>query len=176
MKNNFEVLISSLLDNKIGFSNQFLSDSLANDLKINLLSLCYNQKFKSAGIGNTENLIQNKNIRSDEIYWLDRKHENQSQNDFLDLMEMKINNNKLNYITPKIIEFKNLKSLEFKNNNLTEFLEDINFDFLAVNENKKNVEKEKINIEEEEHESRPYLNRPRLSASAWSTRHCEVSQ
>lgn len=87
MENNFELLISSLLDSKIGFSNQFLSDSLANDLKSNLLSLCDKQKFKSAGVGNTENLIQNKNVRSDEIYWLDRKHENQSQNDFLDLMD-----------------------------------------------------------------------------------------
>lgn len=51
--------------------------------------------------------------------------------DFKDLMEIKFNQNKINYISPRILDFKNLKSMEFRNNNLLEFMEDINFEIIS---------------------------------------------
>lgn len=43
-------------------------------------------QFMSAGTGN-EKAIQNKSVRSDAIYWLDRKHNTPHENDFFDLVD-----------------------------------------------------------------------------------------
>ncbi|MEY3411954.1 MAG: hypothetical protein RIQ70_640, partial [Bacteroidota bacterium] len=87
LENNFETLIASFIENKVGISNQFLSKELADRLKINLLQLNQQKLLITAGIGNSENLIHNTSIRSDTIYWLDRKHNNTSETDFLNLIE-----------------------------------------------------------------------------------------
>jgi SM-20-related protein len=39
LESNFETLIASFIENKVGISNQFLSNELADRLKINLLTL-----------------------------------------------------------------------------------------------------------------------------------------
>ncbi len=87
LESNFETLIASFIENKVGISNQFLSKELAERLKINLLALNKDKLLVAAGIGNTNNLIHNTAIRSDAIYWLDRKHNNSSETDFLNLVE-----------------------------------------------------------------------------------------
>ena len=87
MENDFEVLISSFLKTKIGLSNHFLQTRLANKLKTNLLELFDNKKFSKAGTGNAEFISQDLSVRSDSIFWLDRKHDNKSENEFLDLID-----------------------------------------------------------------------------------------
>lgn len=87
MENSYELLIESFIENNIGIANNFLNNDLANKLKSHLLNLHKNSLFLSAGVGNTENLVHNTSIRSDTIYWLDRKHDNQSETDFLNLID-----------------------------------------------------------------------------------------
>lgn len=87
MENDFETLIASFIETKVGISNHFLSDDLANHLKQNLLALLDEKLLVVAGTGNAEKLNHNSLVRSDSIYWLDRKHENQYENEFFDQIE-----------------------------------------------------------------------------------------
>lgn len=87
MQNIFNKLINSFIETKVGITNDFLSLSLASHLKDNLLSLHANSEMLSAGTGNAMQSVQNKMVRSDIIYWLDRKHNNIYENDFFDLMD-----------------------------------------------------------------------------------------
>lgn len=82
MENSFETLIASYIKNKVGISEHFLSDELANHLKENLLLLNRNNQLLAAGTGNDKKLVYNAKIRSDTIYWLDKKHDNQHENAF----------------------------------------------------------------------------------------------
>ena len=82
MENSFETLIASYIENKVGISQHFLSDELANHLKENLLSLHHNNKLLTAGTGNADKLIHNTAIRNDVIYWLDKKNNNAHENAF----------------------------------------------------------------------------------------------
>ncbi len=45
-------------------------------------------EFSHAGTGNDTDVAHNKAVRSDMIYWLDRKHNNAHENDFFDLMDL----------------------------------------------------------------------------------------
>jgi len=83
----FDCLIDSFIKDKVGIAENFLSVSLATHLKDNLIGLFENKKLLNAGVGNDQVVNQNKLIRSDVIYWLDRKHNNQHENDFFDLMD-----------------------------------------------------------------------------------------
>jgi SM-20-related protein len=83
----FDCLIDSFIEDKVGIAENFLSVSLAGHLKDNLIGLFENKKLLNAGVGNDTVVNQNKLIRSDVIYWLDRKHNNQYENDFFDLMD-----------------------------------------------------------------------------------------
>lgn len=87
MEKIFDCLIDSFIEDKVGIAENFLSISLAAQLKENLITLFENKKLLNAGIGNNVVVNQDKLIRSDVIYWLDRKHENQYENDFFDLMD-----------------------------------------------------------------------------------------
>lgn len=82
MENSFETLIASYIKNKVGISEHFLSDELANHLKENLLLLNRNNQLLAAGTGNDKKLVYNAKIRSDTIYWLDKKHDNEHENAF----------------------------------------------------------------------------------------------
>lgn len=60
---------------------------MAAKLKENL-KLCYqNNQMHAAGIGNEVIVDHDKLYRSDQIYWLDRKHQNIVENDFFDLID-----------------------------------------------------------------------------------------
>lgn len=82
MINSFEALISTYIENKVGISENFLSNALANNLKQNLNTLNKNSKLTAAGIGNSEKLSYDGAIRSDSIYWLDKKNNNAFENEF----------------------------------------------------------------------------------------------
>lgn len=87
MQNNFDSLIDSYILNKVGISDHFLSETLAQHLKENLLSHLLENNLKAAGIGNGSLLVENKLIRSDKIFWLDRKHNDLHENNFFDLID-----------------------------------------------------------------------------------------
>lgn len=87
LENAFECIIDSFLRNGVGLSENFLSPQLSNNLKENLLTLFLEKKLQEAGIGNKGNFNRNKRIRGDKIYWLDRKHNNTFENDFLDIID-----------------------------------------------------------------------------------------
>jgi SM-20-related protein len=80
-------LVDGFIDNKIGVTENFLSKTLASHLKENLILLFTQQQLLSAGTGNSNNVVHNKLMRSDVIYWLDRKHNNKYENDFFDLID-----------------------------------------------------------------------------------------
>ncbi len=87
MENSFEDLIATYIENKVGISEQFLSADLANNLKQNLIALNQKSLLQAAGIGNSEKLSYDGAIRSDSIYWLDKKHNNAFENQFFAQIE-----------------------------------------------------------------------------------------
>jgi len=87
MDARFEDLIAGYLKEKVGISEHFLSDALCEHLKDNLLLLNDHNLMKSAGVGNDGKLIFNESIRSDAIYWLDKKHNNEYENEFFEKID-----------------------------------------------------------------------------------------
>jgi SM-20-related protein len=83
----FNELIDTFIDNQVGIAENFLSESLATRLKANLTTLHNHNQMQSAGTGNDTLVTHNTLVRSDRIYWLDRSHNNQSENDFFELMD-----------------------------------------------------------------------------------------
>ena len=82
MENSFEDLITTYIENRVGISEYFLSNELAINLKKNLLNLNNENLLKNAGIGNSEKVFYDGAIRSDSIYWLDKKNNNVFENQF----------------------------------------------------------------------------------------------
>ncbi len=60
---------------------------MATSLKDNLIALYDNNQMLSAGTGNLDAISFDKSVRSDKIFWLDRRHNDKSENDFFDLMD-----------------------------------------------------------------------------------------
>lgn len=87
MENSFEALIATYIENKVGISEHFLSAELANNLKQNLIALNQDSLLMTAGIGNSDKLSYDGAIRSDSIYWLDKKHNNAFENEFFAQIE-----------------------------------------------------------------------------------------
>lgn len=87
MENDFEILISRFIETEVGISENFLKEQLANHLKANLLSLHKQHLLLPAGTGNAGKLNHNANVRNDVIYWLDREHNDQYENEFFDQVE-----------------------------------------------------------------------------------------
>ncbi|HTA63647.1 MAG TPA: 2OG-Fe(II) oxygenase [Bacteroidia bacterium] len=87
MEKDFEAIITDFIKNNVGISEDFLSKNLSEHLKINLLALHKEKLLLLAGTGNVEKLVHNAAVRSDSIYWLDRKHDNQYENEFFDQIE-----------------------------------------------------------------------------------------
>jgi len=82
MENSFEDLIATYIENRVGISEHFLSNELAMNLKQNLINLNDKNLLKNAGIGNSEKISYDGAIRSDSIYWLDKKNNNIFENQF----------------------------------------------------------------------------------------------
>ena len=87
MKDIFNELIDSYIDTKIGITEHFLNDDLAKHLKENLNILYAKKQLLYAGTGNKKLVLHDKLIRSDAIYWLDRKHNDPYENEFFDLID-----------------------------------------------------------------------------------------
>ncbi|CAM4341271.1 SM-20-related protein [Pedobacter westerhofensis] len=87
MEKIFNTLIDSFINDKVGIAENFLNESLAAHLKENLISLFREKLMRAAGTGNDALIVHNKLVRSDMIYWLDRKNNNIWENDFFDLMD-----------------------------------------------------------------------------------------
>jgi SM-20-related protein len=83
----FGLMIDDYLEHQIGISENILSLSLSGQLTENLQKLFKEEKLQNAKIGNTQNANLNESVRKDKIYWLDRIHENQAENDFFDIMD-----------------------------------------------------------------------------------------
>ena len=78
----FEELISSYIANRIGVSNNFLSEDLTRNLRNNMFALLKEDELKLAGIGHLGSFSKNNEIRSDVIYWLDKKNNNPHEMEF----------------------------------------------------------------------------------------------
>tara|TARA_R110001583_G_scaffold21469_2_gene81564 strand:- start:18405 stop:18998 length:594 start_codon:yes stop_codon:yes gene_type:complete len=87
MQKAYEDIVSSFIDNKVGLSQRFLSDALATQLRDNLKSLNSSKQLEEAGIGNLTKLTTDLSNRGDKIYWLDRSHNDEFENQFLDQMD-----------------------------------------------------------------------------------------
>jgi SM-20-related protein len=83
----FNTLIETFIENKVGVTENFLNATLASKLRSNLLNLYSQNKLRAAGTGNGAVVVQDKSMRSDMIYWLDRKNNNEDENAFFDLMD-----------------------------------------------------------------------------------------
>ncbi len=88
MEKIFNTLIDSYIADKIGIANDFLSLSLATHLKENLQNLHANHQLQSAGTGSQATIDPKKLLRSDVIHWLDRKHDNIYEHEFLNLIDL----------------------------------------------------------------------------------------
>ena len=84
----FDALIDSYTQNNVGIAEDFLTKQLAADLKSNLIALFEGQHFHSAGIGNDQVQSYDNLIRKDQIYWLDRSHQDVHENAFFDMMDL----------------------------------------------------------------------------------------
>ena len=88
METIFNCLIDSFIADKVGIAQNFINIPLAAHLKENLRNLYSGNQFRAAGIGNDVMLTQDKQIRSDQIYWLDPAHQDVYENDFFDLVDL----------------------------------------------------------------------------------------
>ncbi len=87
MDTAFDCLVNSYIENKVGLAEGFITEILAAHLRANLLAFHSGKQMKAAGIGNNAKFIENKQVRSDKIYWLDREHNDVHENSFFDLMD-----------------------------------------------------------------------------------------
>ena len=87
MNDKFEELIESYITHKVGLSNLFLTSELAGLLQGHITRLNLNGEMKHAGTGNDQQLQHDKNVRSDKIYWIDKKSKQQNELGFLDYIE-----------------------------------------------------------------------------------------
>ena len=87
MNEQFDLLIDSYLDNKVGIDPGFLSERLSNGLQQNILQLQKDEMMSVAGIGNSEVMDTNQKTRGDKIYWMDKSHDNAYEQEFLQLAE-----------------------------------------------------------------------------------------
>ncbi len=83
---SFELLINSFIADKVGIADNFLSKSLAANLKLNLQRLHHENLLVAAGTGNIQ-VDHDRKFRGDSIHWLGRENENIHENLFFDLMD-----------------------------------------------------------------------------------------
>jgi SM-20-related protein len=83
----FDTLIDSFIADRVGLAAHFLQNDLATALRLQLLEHAAEKHLLAAGIGNEASVLHDLQIRSDKIYWLDRKHENPFENQFFEYMD-----------------------------------------------------------------------------------------
>ena len=83
MDTQFDLLIDSYLENKVGIDPGFLNERLAKGLRENIIQLQMDEAMAGAGIGNEEMKDPNQKTRTDKIFWLDKSHNNIYEQEFL---------------------------------------------------------------------------------------------
>jgi SM-20-related protein len=83
----YEKLIQSYVDNQLGIDVNFISQELALSLNKRLVDVFNTHKMVQAGTGNKAAVHIDQLLRGDSIFWLDRTHENASENAFLDIID-----------------------------------------------------------------------------------------
>lgn len=87
MNDSFDRLIDSYLEHKVGIDIAFISQRLSDGLQQNIVQLQKDELMKTAGIGNDTVKDARQQTRSDKIYWLDKTHDNNFEQEFLSLMD-----------------------------------------------------------------------------------------
>ena len=87
MPQQFDLLINTYLDSKVGVAPRFLTKALSQGLQQNIHQLQKDNLMTNASIGNDDIKDPNQKMRSDKIYWLDKKHNNPFENEFLQRVE-----------------------------------------------------------------------------------------
>jgi len=87
LQKNFDTLIDSYIENKVGIAAHFLSDTLAGELRGHLVHLHDTGRLLQGGTGNDQGLLFDSLRRSDSIYWLDPSHHHPCENEFLALID-----------------------------------------------------------------------------------------
>ncbi len=87
MQEQFDQLINSFIDTKIGISTHFLSADLSQKMQQNIRDLQADGRLKFAGIGNDKIAAATQQMRGDKIFWLDKKNNNSNEMEFLDRIE-----------------------------------------------------------------------------------------
>jgi SM-20-related protein len=87
MNNQFDELINSYINNKIGIDAGFLTEALSTGLQENIMQLQKDEMMTDAGIGNDEVKDHDQKMRGDKIYWMDKNHDNKYEQEFLQLAE-----------------------------------------------------------------------------------------
>ncbi len=87
MNNQFDILIDSYLDSKVGITPEFITAALSAGLQQNIKILQEQGLMFAAGIGNEKVKKTDQQMRSDKIYWLDKANGNAFENEFLKRIE-----------------------------------------------------------------------------------------
>lgn len=87
MNEQFDLLIDSYLANKVGIAPGFVTAALSAGLQQNIRQLQQEERMTAAGIGNEKVKDAGQQMRGDKIYWLDKKHGNSFENEFLQQAE-----------------------------------------------------------------------------------------
>lgn len=87
MDDKFDDLIDSYLRDNVGIHSSFLTEELSNGLYTNILSLIQDELMTPAGIGNGNVKDLDQKMRGDKIYWMDKKHDNKFEKEFLQVAE-----------------------------------------------------------------------------------------
>jgi SM-20-related protein len=87
MTKKFDALITSFLADQIGIVEDFLEPNIILGLRNNLMLLHKDSQFHKAQVGSKENKNLNLAIRSDEVYWLDKMHNNADENTFFNMID-----------------------------------------------------------------------------------------
>ena len=86
MEEQYETLISGLLENQYGVVDEFIPATLVQALREQLLENFEKGQMKPAGIGQRFSYAKNLQIRGDVIYWLEKEH-NAAEREFLERIE-----------------------------------------------------------------------------------------
>lgn len=87
MSHPFDTLIDSYLNDNVGIDQSFLSEKLANGLQQNIMQLQEEDEMTAAGIGNETVMDTTQKMWGNKIYWMDKKHSNIYEQEFLQLAE-----------------------------------------------------------------------------------------
>ena len=74
MDSQFESLIEGVLNHNYGSISPFIDEELSSALRSRFREVYDLGEMKRAGIGNREILHQNNEVRTDEIFWLEKGH------------------------------------------------------------------------------------------------------